>query len=155
MIGATALHISVVWSALYISDIFRADKIINSVLIPLLARLNPHLDPTSLITLIPKGTRMTQWHKNIYKKIKKSMSNFKQLEHKASQKQAAIQALYPFWICKPQWWHNQITLIERLRSGRVNLAWIFAASSESWLPNAILSLHSATVLNTFLQLVFE
>ena len=47
----------------------RAEKIIMiySVLVPLLARLNPYLDPTLLITLTPKGNRMTQWHKNAYK----------------------------------------------------------------------------------------
>ena len=37
----------------------------------------------------------------------------------------------------------------RLRSGRVNLAWMFAASSESRLPNAMISLHSGAVLDTF------
>ena len=37
----------------------------------------------------------------------------------------------------------------------VNLAWIFAASSESWLLNAILSLHFATVLDSFFWLMFE
>ena len=36
-----------------------------------------------------------------------------------------------------------------LRSGRVNVARISAASSESRLPNSMLSLHSATVLDTF------
>ena len=39
--------------------------------------------------------------------------------------------------------------IGRLRSERVNLAWIFAASSESRLPNAMLLLHSATVWTPF------
>ena len=59
VIWATALYISVVWSALYISHIFRAEKIIYSVLMPLLAWLNRIWIPPSLSHWFP---REPEWH---------------------------------------------------------------------------------------------
>ena len=63
---------------------------------PLLARLNPRLDPTSPITQIPKGNQNDTVTQERLQEIKTEISNSKQLEQKSSQKQGTIQALYPF-----------------------------------------------------------
>ena len=90
------MYISVSQFALHISDIFRADKIIYSVLMPLLARLNPRLDPTWPITPIPTGNQSDTVTQERLQEIITEISNSKQLEQKNSQKQGTIQALYPF-----------------------------------------------------------
>ena len=63
---------------------------------PLLARLNPRLDPTSPITPIPTGNQNDTVTQERLQEIKTEISNSKQLEQKSSQKQGTIQALYPF-----------------------------------------------------------